>query len=116
MNSSYTIKDWEKMGLLVGIHKDKQNYASNVFNFVLNNLTLLESFSDDKNQNNLIFSVVHRIIKDVVLTKNDIKMIMREVRKEYKQENYECMTTIDCEAQFISEYSERKIKELRNEK
>ena len=108
MKIEFAIEEWKNSGFLTDIPQDKQKYAAKVLNFVVDNQT--------KGDNNLSISIIQNIIKQVVLTRNDIKRIIKDIAEKYNEyiEQFDNHCNNHCTSKFISKYSEEKIKELTN--
>jgi hypothetical protein len=98
--------DWKALGLLNGVAPEMEKYTINVFEFALDYMNIRFGYAS----NGLIFSVILQMIKSEIID------IIEEVSAEgcYDRSKYTCYNEIDCEAQFVSEYCENKLKQLNN--
>jgi hypothetical protein len=103
--------DWKANGFLKNV-PDKEKYATDVLNFTVDYLGENLGFVSD----GLIFPVIIRILREYTPIKSEIIEIIKELSAEgcYDRSKYTCYSEIDCEAEFIGEYCENKLKQLKN--
>jgi len=109
-------KKWEEIGVLVGIpeyRKDIVAYAMTVaFNWIEQNMSGCQ-------HEVLPIEVVNRIARTIDLTDEQILEICKEVHPahdgyDFNKFNYVGGNTIDYEAEFVGEFCDKKIEQLKN--
>jgi len=111
------LKRWKRIGLLKDLPENRMEMMANSFEYLLN---LLEEIEEKKpsngDANSIAFPIIRRIGGVIDITNNDIVNIVKEINEQYKDYNTfdEKLYGDDKELAFCTEYSEKKIKELKN--
>lgn len=114
-----TKKQWEEMGLLEGFTEDRKIAATHAFNYVFNWIEERHKEEDTNQYELLPLHVIHRMIKDVDLTNQQILEVCDEVHAAFDKFDIaevlkHTYSTIDAEAEFVAEFSEKKIIDYKN--
>ena len=121
----FTQIQWENTGLLEEFTKDRKLVATHAFNVVFK---WLEEHREEPEQDipgftgqyeTLPLDVIHKIIKNVDLTDQEILEICNEVHIAFDKFDIteilkHTYSTIDAEAEFVAEFSEKKINQYKN--
>jgi len=114
----HTKEQWEKIGLLDTLPKERKDMAVKAFNAAIKFLTENET-EEHKPFETVGFPVLIRIIREVDLSAEEVPQILQEVAvamEEYDYNKFNGFYSIDVEMEFVVEFSEKKIEELKNRK
>ncbi len=114
----YSREKWEGIGLLETIPEERKDRVVRVLNIVLKKL--LDNETDEhKSMETISFPIFLRIVKEVDVSDEEVIKILGEI--EPAVENYDFnkfggFIHIDTEMEFVHEFSEKKLEELKNRK
>jgi len=111
---------WEEIGVLVGIPEDRKDVVAYAMTVAFNWIEERNKEADAKFQHEVLpIEVVNRIARTIDLTDEEILKICEEVHPardgyDFNKFNYVGGNTIDCEAEFVGEFCDKKIEQLKN--
>jgi hypothetical protein len=108
------IERWSKTGMLDGLPEDRKEMVATSFEFLLNYL-VENDISNNGDIESLSFPIIRRIGAVVDITTDDIENIVQEIKEQYYEYNTfdEELYENDKELAFCTEFSEKKINEMK---
>ena len=114
----FTRNQWKEMGLLDGTSEEFEERATKAMNVAF--LHMYDSHEEGKEQFELLpLMVISRVIRSVEMTDKEALEICKEVEtatKTYDFNQFNGYSSIDVEAEFVAEFVDKKLEELKKEK
>ena len=111
----FTRNQWKEMGLFDGTGEEFEVKATKAMNVAF--LFMYDKHEEGKEKYELLpLMVIHRLIRSIDMTDDEALEICKEVEtavERYDFNTFDGYSSIDVEAEFVAEFCDNKLEELK---